>query len=125
MENKTSDLILWALANSCILHLIKEVAKRHKIGLRELVVDDDHVHAEVDVPPTMSVSDAFQRLKGGSAYLLFKQFPNFRKRYPKGHFWSIGKIFRSVSDVQQETIENYIRKHKSYSQTSLTGYSGL
>ena len=104
---------------------IKEVAKRHKIGLRELVVDDDHVHAEVDVPPTMSVSDAFQRLKGGSAYLLFKQFPNFRKRYPKGHFWSIGKIFRSVSDVQQETIENYIRKHKSYSQTSLTGYSGL
>ena len=104
---------------------IREAAKRHKIGVRELVVDDDHVHAEVDVPPTLSVSDAFQRLKGMSAYLLFKQFPNFRKRYPRGAFWSAGKIFRSVSDVQQDVVENYIRKHKSYQQTLLTGYSGL
>ncbi len=103
---------------------IREAAKRHGIGLRELVVDDDHIHAEVDVPPTMSVSDAFHRLKGFSAYLLFKTFPNFRKLYPKGAFWSIGKIFRSISDVQQETVERYIRFHRSY-QSDLTRYSGL
>ena len=104
---------------------IEEAAKRHGIGIRELAVDDDHVHAEVDVPCTMSVSDAFGKLKGFSAYMLFKTFPNFRKRYPRGHFWSIGKIFRSISDVQQEVIENYIRRHKSYTQTSLARYSGL
>ena len=103
---------------------IRETAKRHSIGVRELVVDDDHVHAEVDIPPTMSISRALQLLKGTTAYLLFKAFPNFRLRYPKGHFWSIGKIFRSVSDVQSETVENYIRRHKSY-QTDLSRYSGL
>ena len=104
---------------------VRETAKRHGIGMRELVVDDDHVHAEVDVPPKMSVSEAFRLLKGATSYLLFRAFPNFRKRYPRGHFWGIGKIFRSISDVQQDVVENYIRKHRSYTQMSLTGYSGL
>ena len=104
---------------------IRETAKRHGIGIREIAVDDDHVHTEVELPLTMSVSKAFQLLKGTTSYLLFKAFPNFRLRYPQGHFWSIGKIFRSISDVQQETVEHYIRNHNSYVQTSLTGYSGL
>ena len=103
---------------------IRETAKRHEIGVRELVVDDDHVHVEVDLPPTMSVSRALQLLKGTTSYLLFKAFPGFRKRYKRGHFWSIGKSFRSVSEVSQETVENYIRSHRSY-QLQLTRYSGL
>ena len=89
---------------------IEEAAKRHGIGIRELAVDDDHVHAEVDVPCTMSVSDAFGKLKGFSAYMLFKTFPNFRKRYPRGHFWSGGKCGRSVGDVDQETVIDYVRR---------------
>ena len=103
---------------------MRETAKGHNISVLELVVDDDHVHMEVDLPPTMSVSRALQLLKGTTSYLLFKTFPGFRKRYKKGHFWSIGKIFRSISDVQQETVENYLRSHKGY-QSQLTRYSGL
>lgn len=104
---------------------IRETAKRHGIEIRELVVDDDHVHIVVDVPPSLSVAKTLQLLKGTTSYLLFRAFPNFRKRYPRGHFWSIGKIFRTISDVHQEVVENYIRNHKSYMQTTLTGYSGL
>jgi len=92
---------------------IREAAKQHGIGIRELVVDDDHVHAEVDVSPTMSVSDAFGKLKGLSAFLLFKAFPNFRKRYHKGHFWEQEKSSGEL-DVQQEVVENYIRQYRSY-----------
>jgi putative transposase len=114
-----------AYVKSLCTLFIKETAKRHGIEIREIVVDDDHVHTEVDIPPEMSVSKAFQILKGTTSYLLFRAFPNFRRRYPKGHFWSIGKIFRSVSDVQQSAVENYIRNHSSYVQTSLSGYYGL
>ena len=103
---------------------IHEAARRHGIEIRELVVDDDHVHAEIDVPSTMPLSHAFQMLKGTSSYLMFRQFPNFRRRYPRGSFWSIGKSFRSISDVQHETVENYIRKHRSY-QIDLSRYCGL
>ncbi|MBO8182863.1 MAG: hypothetical protein H0Z28_08745 [Archaeoglobus sp.] len=34
----------------------------------------------------MSLSKAFQLLKGASSYELFKQEPKFRLSYPKGNF---------------------------------------
>ena len=76
--------------------ILKEVAKRHKMKMEELSVMPDHIHAVVGIPLTMSVSQAFHLLKGASSSELFRQKPNFRKRYPKGHFWSPGKFYRSV-----------------------------
>lgn len=69
----------------------------------------DHVHLIAGIPPTMSVSDALRILKGGSAYELFRAKPNFRKRYPKGHFWSSGKFYRSIGDADLEITRNYVR----------------
>lgn len=112
------------IKNAC-MKAIYDVANRHGMEIRDLVVDDDHVHAEVDVPPTMSVSEAFRNLKGGTAFRLFRQFRWLELRYPRRHLWSLGKIFRSISEVQQHAVENYIRKHHSYVQTSLAGYRTL
>jgi REP element-mobilizing transposase RayT len=63
----------------------------------------NHIHLIVDVPPTMSVSEALRLLKGGPSYELFKEKPNFRKRYPRGHLWSPGKFYRTVGDTDIET----------------------
>jgi len=52
-------------------------------------------------------------------------FPKFSQTLPEKAFWGIGKIFRSISDVQQDVVENYIRRYKSHKQTSLAGYSAL
>ena len=68
--------------------VLYEVAKRHKIEITELSVMSDHIHVVVCIPPTMSVSQALQLLKGASARELFKRRTYFRCRYPKGHFWS-------------------------------------
>jgi REP element-mobilizing transposase RayT len=51
-------------------------------------------------------------LKGRSAYLIFRKHPNFRKRYPKGHFWSPGKFCRSMSGVDSYTVDNYIENQQ-------------
>ena len=88
--------------------ILKNVAKRHKIKITELSVMPDHIHVMVSLPPTMSVSKAFHLLKGASAYELFKKKPNFRRRYPRGHFWSPGKFYRSVGDMDLETVTNYV-----------------
>ena len=60
----------------------------------------------------------------------FKRFPRFRLRYPKGHFWSTGKGGRTVGDVDQETVIDYVRRQAE--QTSIidfikrnTGYHRL
>lgn len=88
------------------------IAKRHNIEIIEISVMSDHIHIVVRIPPTMSVSKALQLLKGASAHELFKKRTYFRCRYPKGHFWSPGKFYRSVGDADTETVINYVRDQR-------------
>jgi putative transposase len=74
----------------------------------------------VDVPPSMPVSEASRLLKGSSSYVLLHSFPSLRKRYPRGHLWSPGKVYRSVGDATLEVVEDYVRRQK---QTSLIKYN--
>lgn len=57
----------------------------------------------------MSVSKAFQLLKGASSHILFGAIPNFRPRYPRGHFWG-GGTFRSIGEVDVQNVESYIER---------------
>ena len=98
--------------------ILREVAERHNIEITELSVMPDHIHTVVGIPPTMSISKAFHLMKGASSRELFKQKPNFRKRYPNGHFWSPGKFYRSVGDTDAETAIRYVRDQR-LEQTSL------
>jgi putative transposase len=88
---------------------LREVAEKHGIGIVELSVMPDHVHAIVSIPSTLSVSKAFNLLKGASSHELFRKQPKFRLRYPKGHLWSPRKFYRSVGDADLETLRNYVR----------------
>ena len=92
--------------------VLHEVAKRHKIEIIELSVMPDHVHTLVGIPPTMSVSKAFQLLKGASSRELLKRKPHLRCRYHTGHFWSPGKFYRSVGDADTETVIEYVRNQR-------------
>jgi putative transposase len=98
--------------------VLHEVAKRHQIEIIELSVMPDHIHTVVIIPPAMSVFKALQLLKGVSARELFKRRTYFRRRYPKGHFWSSGKFYRSVGDADEETVLQYVRDQR-LQQTSL------
>jgi len=102
-------------------NILEEIAQRHGIMLIEMAVMPDHIHLITDIPPTMSISQAFHLLKGASSHELFKQQPKFRLRYPRGHFWSPGKFYRTVGDADAETAINYVRKHKVH-QTTLTAF---
>ena len=102
-------------------NILHDIATRHNIQIIELSVMSDHVHLIVQIPTTMSVSQAFHLLKGASSHELFKQKPNFRKRYSQGHFWSPGKFYRSVGDADMETVSQYVRNHL-IQQTSLDDF---
>ena len=98
--------------------ILHDIAKRHHITITEMSVMPDHIHLVVELPTTMSVSQAFHFLKGASARELFKQKPNFRQRFPQGHFWSPGKFYRTIGDADAETVIHYVREHQ-FQQTML------
>ena len=99
-----------------------DAAERHKLSIKELSFGEGfaHVHMEVSVPINMTVAKAAQLLKGYSSYIIFKEIPNHRLRYPNGDFWSPGKFYRSVGDVDLETVRDYVRK-QDHRQKTLQG----
>ena len=103
--------------------ILREVAKRHGMKMVELTVASDHVHAVVKAKPSMSSSECLRLLKGASSRELFKQVPNYRLRYRKGHLWSNGKFVRTVGSVDLETTNRYVAQQRTYTQTALADYA--
>ena len=95
-----------------IRNALYEEAEKFQITVKELSFGEDfaHVHMEIDIPNTLSVSKVAQLLKGYSSYVVFKEMPNHRLRYPRGTFWTAGYSNSSVGPANEETIKNYIRR---------------
>ena len=103
---------------------VRQQAQRHGIVIRELFAMPEHVHISCELPPSMSQSKALQLLKGGSSYILFRQQPKFRLRYPKGHFWSAGAYAGSVGHNTVEVVDAYVKNQTDVHQKSIMDFSG-
>jgi len=106
----------------CVEGIIRLISRKNGWEIFELKVMPDHVHLFISFPPTVSPAYVFAVLKAKTAGALFRNFSWLRKHFRKGHFWSLGKFFRSVGNVTYDVIQNYIR----YSQGSWkTNFSNL
>jgi REP element-mobilizing transposase RayT len=89
-----------------------------------------HVHFLVNIPKKYSVTDAEVILKSRSAMRIFAEHPGFRKRYPRGSFWSgyehhqstgMQSIFESTKYIKEQQ-EHHNIKIIDDTQTRLTAY---
>ena len=103
--------------------ILMRIAQENKIHIEELAVESDHVHVVMSIPPSMSLSHATLLLKGRSSYEFRKLHPNIKLRVAK-HFWSEGKFYRTVGDVDLETTKEYVRAHNDVSQRKLSEFVG-
>ena len=87
---------------------VRQAAHRHNIKIIEIKVMADHVHVIVRLPPCLSIERALQILKGGSAYIFFRNAPKMRLRYPRGHLWSKGKFYSTIGYSDYPTTLEYI-----------------
>ncbi len=81
------------------------VCSNHKIDLFAKEVMDDHVHLFVSCPPDYSIRKLVQIIKGGTSFYIRKKHLSLRK-YPA--LWSKGFMYRSVGNVNADTVKNYI-----------------
>ena len=94
--------------------LLHAICQKHGFEIFELEIGVDHIHLFVDITPNVSISKAFQLLKGISSRMLFKSFPDLLHNYYwKGGMWSRGKFFRSVGNVTSDVIRNYINQQNN------------
>ena len=69
----------------------------------------EHVHLLVTLPHNITDSKALQLLKGGSAFIFFKNHEKSRMRLPQGHLWSAGGCAITVGYNEYSTVEKYIQ----------------
>lgn len=93
----------------CLERYLVALCRQRGWQLYAIYVMPDHVHMFVELPPSVSVSEAFQVLKGKSSHEMFNVFPELRYMFRRGALWSEGKFFRSVGAVTAPVIEDHIR----------------
>lgn len=98
------------LAKACI----RKVAHKHNIQIIEIKVMPNHVHAIIRIPIGMSIEEALQLLKGGSAYIFFRNAPKMRLRYPQGHLWSKGKFYSTIGYSDFPTTLDYVKNQEQH-----------
>jgi len=69
----------------------------------------NHVHFLVNIPKRYSIQTAEIMLKSYTAKKMFEAFPGFRKRYPRGGFWSGYEHYESTGWKNIEESSTYIR----------------
>jgi putative transposase len=86
---------------------LRMIAMQHAFLIHQMKVTEDHIHIFIEIPPRISVSKAFQLLKGKSSRILRRNFKWLRKF---DHMWSKGKFYRSIGNVTMNVIDNYISR---------------
>jgi REP element-mobilizing transposase RayT len=80
-------------------------------GMKPLLIGGmpDHAHILLGIPPTLAVSEALQRIKGGSSGWIKANIPGCR-----GFGWQDGYGAFTVSKSQMPAIKSYIQTQNEH-----------
>ena len=87
------------------------VVRKHKMTALQVGGYDDHIHALVMAPATLSPSQIAQYLKGDSSKWIHETFPELH-----GFGWQEGYGAFTVSQSNLESVVSYIKKQREHHQ---------
>lgn len=93
-----------------LLNSLFDTARLHpEIHIDTVNTDEDHVHIQLEIAPSVSVASAVGRLKANASLALKREFKFIKKMYlDKASIWSVG-YFSSTVGLNEETIRKYVR----------------
>ena len=89
--------------------VLREVAIINGWEIQELNIQAEHVHIMIQIPPSISVSDAVQFLKGRSSKAVREEIPELKKYLWGSSFWADGYFSVTVGEVSEAKIREYIQ----------------
>jgi REP element-mobilizing transposase RayT len=88
------------------------IARKHKMTALQVGGIDNHIHALVSAPTTLSVSQVAKYLKGDSSYWIHGEFPKLRL-----FAWQDGYGAFSVSRSLIPNVVDYIKRQRKHHKT--------
>ena len=93
-----------------IEELLQECADVNGWEIQELNVQPDHVHLLIQLPPSISVSEAVNLLKGNASRIIrLELMPEIKKMLWGKDFWADGYFSETIGTVSEENIRRYIQ----------------
>ena len=77
------------------------------LWIEAINVDEDHIHMQIEIAPSVAVCDAVQRMKQYSSLHLKKKFKFIKEMYLEGNIWSVG-CYSSTIGLNEKQIRKYI-----------------
>jgi putative transposase len=95
-----------------LIKVLYKTQRRHPAWYFQAInTDQDHIHIQMEIPPSDSVAEVVQELKACSSSLLKKRFPFIQRMYSQtksGGIWATGYFFSTIG-LNEETIRKYIQ----------------
>jgi putative transposase len=85
--------------------LIYDVTRELDCDVLNLAIEPEHVHLFLNCPPNIAPSDLMHRIKGRTARMLRKEFPELMK-LPS--MWTRAYFISTAGNVSSSTIQRYI-----------------
>lgn len=113
---KCRDALLTAESLLVIEEAFRSVANKMDFVVEEFNGEADHVHALVEYPPKLSVSQLINALKGVSSRKYGQA--GYSKPKNKTALWSPSYFAVSVGDAPVEVLKKYIQNQKAPSDSA-------
>lgn len=90
--------------------LSREICERHRVVIRYMEVDKDHIHYMIETRPNINLSDFVRTMKSYISYHIWEKYETYLSR----HFWKERTFFTdgyficSVGNVSEKTLKEYI-----------------
>jgi putative transposase len=92
--------------------IIMGIADDNNFTIEEMETDLDHIHLLISCSPQHFIPNIIKALKGVSARLLFKEYPELKNKLWSGHLWNPSYFVATVSENTEEQIREYIKNQK-------------
>ena len=89
--------------------LLRECSEVNGWQIEELNIQEDHVHALVQLKASISVSRAMQLFKGGSSKVIREEFPELKEFLWGDSFWADGYFAETCGQLNESKIRDYIK----------------
>lgn len=87
---------------------IRRLCEENTWAIGALNVQEDHVHLFLSAEPRTAPSLIANTLKGSSASQVFKRYPEVKKQWWGGSFWSRSYYVGTIGDMTETTVKKYI-----------------
>ena len=89
--------------------LYATVKKEPTLHIEEVNTDEDHIHLQIEIAPSVAIADAVRDLKSHSSLHLKKKFKFIREMYmEKDGIWGVGYFVSSIG-MDEDRIRKYIQ----------------